>query len=537
MALHELKLPSEVIENPASNFGVKEWAPGLTSRVLRAWEGYCCLSFERIQAYTREREGLLLNLCQEATVARMSPEVWERHCQADHMPYRNDCPICVQGASRDRPHFTKHPHLFELSSDVAGPYHKGRDFGGACRYFVIFTIRVPVKSDKPEWREKSSEIAFQEKVHEAKAQDMQSPHESLIYQPVQVTGEPVRGAVANPSRVTVFSKLGDDFLDESTPDGPSSSIKSVPVEAVVDDSAAPEADDPPAPVSFEAKSPHKPPPLQLEGDGYEDSPGFVTLVWAGPLKTRQAFNVQLAVMRAVARLKAFGIPCLQFHSDRAREYLGDSLERFLAEQGIYSTRTAPEDHPSNGAAEVAIREVKRAARRALLSANLPSCHWPTAVRHAGEAMWRKGLVRLGGAARPLLAYGTPVEARKRLRPRDVWMSRARSGVLIGPAPQTLSSYLVLFEDDTVCITSAVYPVEYRPRPPEQPPVPPLRPTPLSGTSTGTFQAIPQSRRRSKGPSVRVTLQGPSLPAAGGMSTIAQVFVMVPRMALPSLKVP
>ena len=151
-------------------------------------------------------------------------------------------------------------------------------------------------------------------------------------------------------------------------------------------------------------------------------------------------------------------------------------------------------------------------------------------------MWRKGLVRLGGAARPL-AYGTPVEARKRLRHRDVWMSRTRSGVLIGPAPQTLSSYLVLFEDDTVCITSAVYPVEYRPRPPEQPPVLPLRPTPLSGTSTGAFQAIPQSRRRSKGPSVRVTLQGPSLPAAGGMSTIAQVFVMVPRMALPSLKVP
>ena len=166
---------------------------------------------------------------------------------------------------------------------------------------MIFTIRVPVKSDKPEWREKSSEIAFQEKVHEAKAQDMQSPH-GLIYQPVQVTGEPVRGAVANPSRVTVFSKLGNDFLGESTPDGPSSSIKSVPVEAVVDDSATPEADDPPAPVSFETKSPHKPPPLQLEGDGYEDSPGFVTLVWAEPLKTRQAFNVQLAVMRAVARL-------------------------------------------------------------------------------------------------------------------------------------------------------------------------------------------------------------------------------------------
>ncbi|CAE7769388.1 unnamed protein product [Symbiodinium sp. CCMP2592] len=506
-SLHELKLPPEVIEAPASNFYGKEWAPGLVSRVLRAWDDYCCVSFERLQAHTREREGLLLNLCQEATVAKMSPEVWERHCQADHLPYRNDCPICIQGASRDRSHFTKHPHLFELSSDVAGPYHKGRDFGGACRYFVIFTIRVPVKSDKKEWRDKSSEIAFQEKVDEAKAQDKEDPHASLIYQPVHVTGEPLKGDAEQPSRVKVYTKLGDDFLEE-------------PSSAVGVSSTPGEDDDSALPVSFEVKSPHKPPPLQPEGSDSDDGQEFVTLVWAEPLKTCQSFNVQLAIMRAVARLRAFGIPCFRFHSDRAREYLSDSLERFLAEQGIHSTRTAPEDHPSNGAAEVAIREVKRAARRALLSANLPSCHWPTAVRHAGEVMWRKGLVRLGGAARSLLAYGTPVEARKRLRHRDVWMSRTRSGVLIGPAPQTLSSYLVLFEDDTVCITSAVYPVDYRPRPPSEPAEPPLRPKPLSGSSTGAFLPTPHYRHGSKGPSVRVTLQGPSLPAAGGMSAIA-----------------
>ncbi|CAE7722591.1 mycC [Symbiodinium sp. CCMP2592] len=200
-SLHELKLPPEVIEAPAPNFYGKEWAPGLVSRVLRAWDDYCCVSFERLQAHTREREGLLLNLCQEATVAKMSPEVWERHCQADHLPYRDDCPICIQGASRDRSHFTKHPHLFELSSDVAGAYHKGRDFGGACRYFVIFTIRAPVKSDKKEWRDKSSEIAFQEKVDEAKAQDKEDPHASLIYQPVHVTGEPLKGDAEQPSRV------------------------------------------------------------------------------------------------------------------------------------------------------------------------------------------------------------------------------------------------------------------------------------------------------------------------------------------------
>ncbi|CAE7201781.1 unnamed protein product [Symbiodinium sp. CCMP2592] len=241
-----------VIKAPASNFYGKEWAHGLVSRVLRAWDDYCCVSFERLQAHTREQEG----------------------------------------ASRDRS--------------------------------TSRSIRICL----------SSPVML--RVDEAKAQDKEDPHASLIYQPV-------------------YTKLGDDFLEE-----PSSAVGV---------SSTPGEDDSALPVSFEAKSSHKPPPLQPEGSDSDDGQEFVTLVWAEPLKTRQSFNVQLAIMRVVARLRAFGIPCFRFHSDRAREYLSDSLERFLAEQGIHSTRTAPEDHPSNGVAEVAIREVKRAARRALPSAH------------------------------------------------------------------------------------------------------------------------------------------------------------------------
>ncbi|CAE7311614.1 unnamed protein product, partial [Symbiodinium sp. KB8] len=183
-ALHEVRSRNapENGDSGTSDFSDKGWAPGLVSRILRAWENYCYLSFQKIQALTREREGLLLNLCQEAVAAKMSPEVWER----------------------------------------------------------------------------------------------------------------------------------------------------------------------------------------------------------------QAFAMQLAVMRAVARLRAHVIPCFRFHSDRAREFLGDALERFLAEQGIFSTRTAPEDHAANGSSEVAIRELKRSARKALLESNLDSSHWPTAIRHVGEVAWRRG---------------------------------------------------------------------------------------------------------------------------------------------------
>ncbi|CAE7870450.1 unnamed protein product [Symbiodinium sp. KB8] len=145
-------------------------------------------------------------------------------------------------------------------------------------------------------------------------------------------------------------------------------------------------------------------------------------------------------------------------------------------------RTAPEDHAANGAAEVAIRELKRSLG-------------------AGASRVLEELPDLSCHTAPLLRRG--------------------SGILVGPAPQTLSSYFVLFEDDTMCITSAVYPVDYQSRPSSYTPEPPLRPTPLSGQSTGVFQA-PQYRRPSKSPAVRVSLQGPSLPAAGGMSALADV---------------
>ena len=120
-ALHEVRSRNapENGDSGTSDFSDKGWAPGLVSRILRAWENYCYLSFQKIQALTREREGLLLNLCQEAVAAKMSPEVWERHCQADHIPYRNDCAVCIQGASRDRSHHSKNPHLFILQHQLS----------------------------------------------------------------------------------------------------------------------------------------------------------------------------------------------------------------------------------------------------------------------------------------------------------------------------------------------------------------------------------------------------------------------------------
>ena len=107
---------------------------------------------------------------------------------------------------------------------------------------------------------------------------------------------------------------------------------------------------------------------------------FITLRWAEPLKSRSADQLRLVIMQSVAKCKAFGVPILRFHSDRAKEFQSAKLIRWLAEQSIHSTKSAPEDPQANGTAESAVKELKQAARRCLLSSDLASHYWPLAVR-------------------------------------------------------------------------------------------------------------------------------------------------------------
>ena len=144
---------------------------------------------------------------------------------------------------------------------------------------------------------------------------------------------------------------------------------------------------------------------------------WVVLRWADPLQSRKAFYVQLSVMRAISRLRAHGVPVMRFHSDRAREFLSPKLVEWLARQQIFETKSAPEDHASNGAAEVTVREVKRAARRCL--------YWPLAVRQAGEQLWRQSMLALGAPAR---CGSGPPGARARCRVAW-WVQRHRHSVL------------------------------------------------------------------------------------------------------------
>ena len=117
--------------------GLAGWAPGLVHRLQRA--------IKRIAEDEKWIKALT------AKDKKAAAEEWRKHCQANHLPYRRDCPVCVEAAGRDRPRRSQEcPESFCWSIDIAGPFREGRDAEVRhARYFLVSTITIPVDEQGP----------------------------------------------------------------------------------------------------------------------------------------------------------------------------------------------------------------------------------------------------------------------------------------------------------------------------------------------------------------------------------------------------
>ena len=153
-----------------------QWAPGLVKILKEGWVHHCRHSVaERLQ-HQNDRQTMLQAL---------SP-AWQAHVAADHHPHRKDCAICLQAASRDRPHYRQSDTSFyALSSDISGPFVKGRDVGGPKKYFVVYSIRLPVGEGYP-WKHRTANPPkHPQQVPQAPA--------SRVGAPLPMSGPPTRG--------------------------------------------------------------------------------------------------------------------------------------------------------------------------------------------------------------------------------------------------------------------------------------------------------------------------------------------------------
>ena len=119
------KIPATLL--PAQELA--RWAHGLRHRLALAIVG--------------SRMGETPMACKLTPAER---ELWRKHLENDHQPYRADCAVCVNAQAVGRPHpRVPRPSSFTMAIDIAGPFkHKGssmdfRDY----RYLMVGAVRFP----------------------------------------------------------------------------------------------------------------------------------------------------------------------------------------------------------------------------------------------------------------------------------------------------------------------------------------------------------------------------------------------------------
>ncbi|CAE7812024.1 unnamed protein product [Symbiodinium sp. CCMP2592] len=119
-------------ENTAMEGSSGVWSPGFVSALVLAMKFWarsprCC-----------------------PTVSKLSAEQWERHVRSNHADYQKDCLTCVMGRGTGRRHArVRHPDMFALTVDVAGPVKPGLDvsskgtMGKGLRYMMVAKYVFP----------------------------------------------------------------------------------------------------------------------------------------------------------------------------------------------------------------------------------------------------------------------------------------------------------------------------------------------------------------------------------------------------------
>ena len=422
------------------------WAPGLTSLVWQAWNAW---ALERgLWTEVEARKGILAKLTHE--------EQLRRHADQDHTPFRKGCPVCIASQGRQRSHWrASATGLYSASFDLAGPYiagqgydpvASGRDKGQEYRYFLACAFTVPVQplssastpdpdcADETELRKKGDEAGSAPSL----APDLPSWQELF---------GPDEAELDTPA--DVFQKAVTHRVRSKGPEG-----GGLPL----DKTLGPVIDaDPPLP------PPPGPPP---------EMPLTRTLCMGMPLRTKAGKEVLPAVQATVNRLEAYGFPVHRYHADRAKELRSAALVTWLRSRGVHTSWT-PGDSPAGNKAELAVQQLKSAARKLLDVAKLDISFWPLAVLHSSNRNWCNLCESLGVPQPVLLPFGVPLHARRRATTgyRSHWVSRTVLGTYLGQAPCTPGGHLVWVPDDKgghkIMLTNTVYPL--RPAPSERRP--------------------------------------------------------------------
>ena len=97
--------------------------------------------------------------------------------------------------------------------------------------------------------------------------------------------------------------------------------------------------------------------------------------------------IEEAVARIIRDVKELGFPISRIHSDSGAEFISPNMRRIAMRHHLKQTRSAPEEHNSNGRIENVVVTLKNQMRIYLRSPGADVSLWPLASR-AVASMWR-----------------------------------------------------------------------------------------------------------------------------------------------------
>ena len=386
-------LPEELAERLQVTSSWSTWAPRLREVIRMALKVHM----------DQETKG-------NAKLAKVSDDhQWQEHLRQDHVPFRNDCRICLEQMGRGLPHRRRHQAgsaAYAMSVDLAGPFKKAADTmtKTQCKYAFVATLTVPDFGTAME--EKEVKKPMDDVVNADWGEDEDAPVE--------------------PEDEEILPGLDDDSEEVDEPKIDPKLVEKLNKEAHE---------------KIKAKITEMKQPYKMR---------HITMV--EPIASRKIQDVLGALGKCYARFRLLGAPIYRLHMDKAREFISAPVRRWASQRDLVHTITSGDDPQGNGRVENEIQQLRRRTRLLLHVVGLDALHWPAAMRHSAEGRFRKQLQELGVNTHPMLQFGKTacVKAKSWDHRYEDWRPSCVTGIIYGPSP-TMNHGWVLRTAEGRCI--------------------------------------------------------------------------------------
>ena len=353
-----------------------------------------------------EEEELVAMGAKLSKLTKDQREQWKKHLLNDHQPYRADCSVCINAQASGYQHRRRrHPHLYTVALDVAGPFKtKGRDMEfDDYKYILVASYRCP----KDYMAAKAIPDLDAEMYVPDNDEDEQSGEEFLLSEEEEAEVDP-----------------GEQGSEEEL-------------------------------------EPHGPPTIDEVVEELQEPVETKTIYLARPMRRRTTTATLTAAKEMMVQLRQNGLYVNVVHTDRAREFGSRAFKSWVNECSIRHTKTAGGDPSGNSTAELGVKWLKSRVRSLLRSGGAGATEWPMAVNHAVMSLWSKAFPSSPRTSPPSAPFGSEVWFRAKVykgtkeRTRDANDVRWKKGFYRGPATDVSRGHLLMREDGGLVIATGV----------------------------------------------------------------------------------